>query len=262
MPHFEPMKKRAMLLDWAIQRELDKEIAEYAPKTVGSAAREMLDKAVLGWIVGLHAEVRPVLEKARAWLEDSLARNETMGTPPSYFAALRQEAHALGSWMLENRSDRTAYVSALELQEAAWAELEQKRGFPASEALELYISRYLRDCIQAQSWDKGVAAHERFGGQPATNAADVGGDAAFGDWACRNRLPRPEAAAEYLDTAKRVFGKGLMEDWLARGHIATAACWLKTIYWESGAARTPEETLLRAYDLMPCVERPPAPTGG
>jgi len=34
------------------------------------------------------------------------------------------------------------------------------------------------------------------------------------------------------------------------------ALWLKAIYWDSGVARTPEQTFARAYDSMPGIERP------
>jgi hypothetical protein len=258
MSHFDPQERRAILLGWAIQSELAEKMEDHAPKAVGTAAEEMLDRVVTGWIVGLQAEVRPVLEKSRAWLEESIARNERTGAPPSYFAMLREEAHALAIWMLENRSDRSKYARALELHEAAWAEIEQKRAFPASEALEYYLSGYLRDCLQAQDWEKGIVAYQRFGGRPVRDAAEIGSDAEFGYWACSNRLPRPGAAADYLAVAERVFGQGLMEGWLAHGDMGTAAAWLKIIYWESGAVRTPEETLLKAYDLMPGVTRPRA----
>jgi hypothetical protein len=32
--------------------------------------------------------------------------------------------------------------------------------------------------------------------------------------------------------------------------------WLKAIYFDSGAVRTPEEVIAKAYDSMPSVERP------
>jgi hypothetical protein len=260
MSRFDPEERRTILLDWAIESELAEKMEDHAPKSVGTAAEEMLDRVVTGWIVALREEVRPVLEKSRAWLEESLARNEMTGAPPSYFAMLREEAHALAIWMLENRSDRAKYARALELHEAAWAEIAQKREFPASEALEYYISGYLRDCLQAQDWEKGIAAYLRFGGRPVKDASDIRSDAEFGYWACSNRLPRRGAAVDYLAVAGRVFGQGLMEEWLAHGDMGTAAAWLKIIYWESGAVGTPQETLLKAYELMPGVT-PPQPAG-
>jgi hypothetical protein len=35
-----------------------------------------------------------------------------------------------------------------------------------------------------------------------------------------------------------------------------AALWLKAIYWDTGVVRTPEQTIAKAYDFMPGVERP------
>ena len=34
------------------------------------------------------------------------------------------------------------------------------------------------------------------------------------------------------------------------------AMWLKAIFYDSGVTRTPEETILRAYDTMSGVEKP------
>lgn len=262
MSAFDPLQERKRLQDRGIARELDKQVETFAADAaIGSSARRMLDNTVYGWIVGLRAEMQPVLLKAREWLEASIAKGEAFGDPPAYFAMLREAAHALALWMIEGRSDRAAWLGILDLHEKAWAEIRAKRAFPDSEALEDYAGPYLRDCIQAQAWERGTAAYESFGGKKITDAAEIRSEAEFGYWACRNREPKRKVTGAYIGAAKRVFGQGRMEDWLDRGHVLEAACWLKTIYWESGVARTPEDALLGAYDLMPGVERPPAPTG-
>jgi hypothetical protein len=260
MSEFDPLQKRETLLDWAIASELSMKMETFeSDAAIGSSARAMLGNAIYGWIVGLRAEVQPVLQKSREWLEISRARNEEIGEPPAYFAMLREVALELAIWMLEGRSDREAYGRILDLHEESWTEIESERGFPASEALEHYIGPYLRDCLQARAWDRGAAAYESFGGRAVTNAADLNNGAEFGYWACRRRLPQPGMAEDYIRAAERVFGNGTMEEWLGRGHHLTAATWLKTLYWESGSVRGPEEALLKAYDLMPGVKRPPVP---
>jgi|GEM_PF-5319445 len=37
---------------------------------------------------------------------------------------------------------------------------------------------------------------------------------------------------------------------------ASVALWLKEIYWESGVTKTPEETLLRLYEVLPQIVKP------
>ena len=259
MTGFDPLRERETLLDWAIARELGKKRETFEPDAaLGSAARSMLDNVIYGWLVGLRDEVQPLLSKSLEWLEASMAKEEQIGDPPAYFAMLRQAAHALAFWMLKGSGDRDGYLRALALHEKAWEQIEAKRPFPASEALEQYIGPYLRDCIQARAWERGMAAYEKAGGRVVASAVEVGNDAEFGYWACRNRLPEAQSDNDYIAAAERVFGRGLMAQWFGRGHLLTATTWLKTIYWESGKTRTPEETLLKAYDLMPDIRRPPA----
>jgi hypothetical protein len=262
MMTFDPLRERETLRGWAIARELGKKRDTYEPDSaLGSAARSMLDNVIYGWLVGLHDEVRPLLMKSLEWLEASRAKDEQPGDPPAFFAMLREVAHALALWMLEGRSDREAFARVLALHEKAWEQIRAKRPFPDAEALEHYVGAYLRDCIQARAWERGIAAYEGFGGAEVAEAADLDGDAAFGAWACRNRLPQPPRRADYVAAAERAFGRGFMAAWIGRGHLLSAATWLKTIYWESGATPTPEETFLKAYDLMPGVKRPPMPAG-
>jgi len=261
MAKFDPLRERKTLRDWAIARELGKKRETFEPDAaLGSAARSMLDNVIYGWLVGLHDEVKPLLSKSLEWLEASMAKDEQIGDPPAYFAMLRQAAYALACWMHTGSSDRDAYLQALVLHEKAWEQIGAKRSFPVSEALEHYIGPYLRDCIQARAWERGVAAYEKLGGRAVASATELGNDAEFGYWACRNRLPDAQSGNDYIAAAERVFGHGLMAQWYDRGHLLTATTWLKAIYWESGKTRSPKETLLKAYDLMPGVT-PPQPAG-
>jgi hypothetical protein len=42
----------------------------------------------------------------------------------------------------------------------------------------------------------------------------------------------------------------------ARVCWTSIAQWLKEIYWESGLTKTPEETMLRLYEVLPQIEKP------
>ena len=48
----------------------------------------------------------------------------------------------------------------------------------------------------------------------------------------------------------------MMERFIPNGSYTKMAMWLKAIYHDSGVARTPEETIFRAYDTMTGVEKP------
>jgi len=46
------------------------------------------------------------------------------------------------------------------------------------------------------------------------------------------------------------------ESFIMNGDYTKMAMWLKAIYHDSGVTRTPEETILKAYDTMTGVEKP------
>jgi len=71
------------------------------------------------------------------------------------------------------------------------------------------------------------------------------------------------AAKRYLDEKygpgnwdEEMLRKVMSERFIMNGYHTKMAMWLKAIYHHSGVARTPEETIFRAYDTMAGVEKP------
>ena len=48
----------------------------------------------------------------------------------------------------------------------------------------------------------------------------------------------------------------LLSRFIENGSYIKMVLWLKAIYHDSGITRTPEETIFKAYDTMPGIERP------
>ena len=67
--------------------------------------------------------------------------------------------------------------------------------------------------------------------------------------------------SHYMTRSLEPLGQGLV----GAGHVGTLhrerlhaimAMWLKAVYHDSGVTRTPEETILEAYDTMTGAEKP------
>src|SRR5689334_22570538 len=102
MTHFDPARWRSQLEQSLIAAEAARKREDFLPNAAGHAATSGVELCVYDWLVGLREQVAPVLGKYRDWLEDSIARNESFGQPPEYFAAKRYEALAVALWMLED----------------------------------------------------------------------------------------------------------------------------------------------------------------
>lgn len=78
----------------------------------------------------------------------------------------------------------------------------------------------------------------------------------FGLWACRHLAEggRPDAA--YVAKGEEMLRQVMMERFIPNGSHIKMAMWLKAIYHDSGITRTPEETILKAYDTMIGIEKP------
>ncbi|NJD07938.1 MAG: hypothetical protein FIA97_15800 [Methylococcaceae bacterium] len=255
MRTFDPAGWRAELKRTLIGMETARRREDYLPNAVGSAARAGVDLCVYAWLVGLRREVAPILAKYRDWLADAVARNESFGQPPAYFAAMRLEALALAGWMLDGVSDPTLYRATLPLYEETWAAesagLEQD-GLPDD------VDDYLRNCVLAEVPEQGMKLWSRFGSGDQKGATAGHETLVLAQHICRANWGRAPADAAGLDLAGRVLAHHLADSWLARGQALRAALWLKAGYFVGGVEDDPEATLLRAYVLMPGIVRPPA----
>ena len=111
--------------------------------------------------------------------------------------------------------------------------------------------------LAARRYDVGLKLCLEAGLTKASSApAIVRAELMYGQWACRHLADggRPDAA--YVATGEEMLRKVMSERFIENGYYTRMAMWLKAIYHDSGVARTPEETILKAYDTMIGVERP------
>ena len=111
--------------------------------------------------------------------------------------------------------------------------------------------------LAARRYDVGLALGLEAGLTPKASSAPaiVRTELMFGQWACRHLAEggRPDAA--YVAKGEEMLRKTMMERFIPNGSNIKMAMWLKAIYHDSGITRTPEETILKAYDTMTGVEK-------
>ena len=220
--------------------EQDDRREDHLPRSVGHAATLMLDAAVKGWITGLEDEARPVVRRAREWLEDSVARGEDFGDPPEYFALIRAHALAIACWMDGAPADR-------------WFRETFRRRAKRFGAHHDELADYVRDCLAAGEHAAGAAAYRERVGPPPADANDVHTPLELAAWLCARRtVPRDE----WVACVERVI-RDPLADWLRHGQGIDAAAWLKVALADS----PPAEALRRARELLERGDCPNALAG-
>jgi hypothetical protein len=251
---FDPDSWRNSLRSHLIAEEAARAREDFLPNAVGRAAESGLQTCLYGWFAGMRCEVAPLLEKYRGWFEDSIARDEQSGDPPSRFAAQRLEGLAIATWMLEGVSDPHLYARSLRFQEQTVAAEAAAKKIPLDVAWAPHAGRYLRTWILAGDPAHGALTVPAQMPETGADARDEEAAAALAlcraDW---GHAPPDKAA---LAAGEALLRSHLADDWLDGGLALTAALWLKTLYFVSGQTPGPEQTLMRAYDLMPDVRRP------
>ena len=215
---------------------------DYLPGPVGHPAWLALGEAIVGWIVGLDEdEVRPIAERSRDWLEESVRRDESFGNPPSYFAVVRMEALAVASW-IAGEDPVPRFRAALPLHREAFTELA-----PSDEQmLADYLPDYVRDCCAAGEFDAGTEAYERHGGRPLEREEDVQTPLELAAWICRRHGETPPFEAQ---TAARVLRDPLLE-WAGSGQGVTAGAWINLLFCQFGPHRSASEAFLVARKFV------------
>jgi len=272
---FDPVKERSNFERFLLKTELAK-AASGKPVAAG-AAIQRLGTVVTAWLVGLAAQIEPVLRDCHATLQRSSEAREPTGD--IYIPAMCSQALGLSHWMLTNDNDAAVHQEALNQfdvhfeqggqevidpdffnKETQRFEPKIQRGLPLSnEAIAGYLARYLASCIQGGQYARGVSLYERVGTRKDIDPERMTQVEELGYWVCRENLAQGRIPTDtYVSVGERVLKRYLQSDWLSHGHMLIAAHWLKVLYWHSGVTPSALETILKAYDLMPGVQRPAA----
>lgn len=254
---FNPLTTRNEWLNWRLNIHRKYTLDEIPSRgMVGYLYLEtahMLD----AFFVGLSDEVRPILEYNIAWIEaQPEATLNAFPGPKEHWPsrwpqtlglfkwlsrgdpAKQEFSAALGSrWMVQAR-DKSRRVSDLERR-------ERDEHLEARVALALAADQPLL----------GLRFLEAIGLEGPIGAEEVA-MVQFGWWACRHLVDGGSRDATFVSRGEEMLRASLVESTMWYGTLIEPALWLKAIYFDSGAAQTPEQAIARAYDSMPGIQRP------
>lgn len=253
------------------KNSVEQEFTDYEYPYMFASSR--INSLIQEWLLGLSAEIYPDLVKYNSCLEEYLTRYDKARLSPSQL----EGSYAFSSWMIDGQNNLKAHQLALdgfdEYFKQGWVkyrpdvfnyklqkfERNEITGLPVpdKEILKEPLADYLAHCIQCGEYARGVSLYERVGGRKIVSSKKLKTALGFGYWVCKQKSENIEIPHdEYLEAGERVLINNLQENWLGYGQYLRAANWLKVVYWHTGVTKTPLETILKAYDVMPDVVKP------
>lgn len=255
---FEPEKRRQLFLDFDLAFA-----TKFEPETTGPFNRSnymasKLRHSVRAHLLGLRDRVLPAMRALKDWMANQPGPAEGKDTSECFRAYQWWETLGVCKWLIDGDPAVTEFGRA---SEAVWRQWDKfDRLLPngrkllmrevLEEALPLNLAARrhevgLKLCQEAGLTTKASSA-------PAISRAEL----MYGQWACRHLADGGKPDAAYVAKGEEMLRKTTTERFIPNGSHTTMAMWLKAIYHDSGVARTPEETILKAYDTMTGVEKP------
>ncbi len=204
-------------------------------------------------VLGMWHRVRHLVPERMEWLVNALDTDELLGQSRPFYRYGLLTALGVYRWLHEASPAVDTWHQALDEHEAALFEPGTYRTTQTTYGLDDYMALSLL----ADQPARGVAMYERLRpGKPPLPLRSLRAPRDWGWWACRRRLGDKLDEAELRTAGRRVLRLNLDDPWLGRGQATRAAMWLMAIYWLDERSLTPVQTLLRAYDDLPKVQRP------
>ena len=255
---FEPEKRRQLFLDFDLPLT-----TKFEPETTGPFNRSHYMESKLGRLIqahllGLREQVLPLARALVDWMEAQSAPPEGKDTDEAFRAYQWWQTLGLCKWLIDGDPAAAEFGRASEADWRQWDQFDRllpngtkllmREGLELSLPLNLAARRHdvgLKLCQEAGLTEK-----------PSSAPAVVRAELMYGQWACRHLADGGKSDAAYVTKGEEMLRKTILERFIPNGSNAKMAMWLKAIYYDSGVTRTPEETILKAYDTMTGVEKP------
>jgi len=257
---FDPIKLRVNgfdrgLLNFYLKTQYDEN------RPMGNVAASEIEAVITAWLLGLHREIEPIIRRSNEWLDRAIKEDEKLGPDPNAHRTTLHWARALGGWLEDgSMDDEGKWDSARVYEEARWR--YEKRPWPTNEIIRSGLNDYMAFAYQGGEHDDGFQAgidmYERWTGKKGpVSLSKVLTPREFGYALCRHRTCQQQFDEEDLFKAgRKMLQANLQETWLGGGQMIRAATWLKIVYWHHDETLTPLQTILKAYDDMPKVQKP------
>ena len=276
MKIFDPAKSHEVALKFSLAYELRTVYDSKRP--MGNVAASELGAAIKFWLISLDKEAAPILPRSLEWIDDALQNGEVnrLGSDPNWHSTTLYWAKALGTWMYAGEpgsihwagaDDPQSWDRARIFEEARWR--FPGRPWPTNEVITYGLDDYLAFTIGAgpmgqyeygphnEIYAAGIDMYERWTGKSGIELSGRMKPREFGYALClRNAARQSFTDDELFSAGRKMLQANLQSIWLGGGQYIRAATWLKIVYSLSGEDLTPLQTILKAYDNMPKVERP------
>lgn len=256
---FDPIKSRSN----AFSGEMLKFYlnTEYDPKLpMGNVACGELSYVISAWLVGLHAELEPVLCRSIEWIDKAIAEDEKFGSDPNTHRTTLHWARAISGWLESGQNLEGEWDAARVYEEARWR--YEMRPWPAQEIIKSGLDDYMAFAYQGgehnDGFEAGIEMYERWtANSEPVSLSKILKPREFGYALCLHRTARQQFdKVELFKAGCKMLQANLQGTWLGGGQFIRAATWLKIVYGHKDVTLSPLQTILKAYDNMPKVPRP------
>lgn len=255
---FEPEKSRQFYLDFLLAIAM-----KFEPEKTGPFNRAGYMASTLGYLIrahllGLRDRVLPTAQALVAWMEVQTSPPEGKDTDESFRAYQWWETLGLCKWLTDGDPAVAEFGRASEADWRQWDKFDRLEPNGAKLLMREGLELALPLNLAARRYDVGLKLCQEAGltTKPSSAPAIVRAELMYGQWACRHLVDGGKPDAAYVAKGEEMLRKTTIERFIPNGSQITMAMWLKAIYHDSGVTRTPEETILKAYDTMPGVEKP------
>ena len=255
---FEPEKSRQFYLDFLLAIAM-----KFEPEKTGPFNRSHYMESTLGYLIeahllGLRDRVLSTAQALVAWMEVQTAPPEGKDTDEAFRAYQWWETLGLCKWLINGDPAVAEFGRASEADWRQWDKFDRLLPNGAKLLMREGLELALPLNLAARRHDVGLKLCQEAGltAKPSSAPAIVRAELMYGQWACRHLVDGGKADAAYVAKGEEMLRKVMSERFIENGYYTRMAMWLKAIYHDSGVTRTPEETILKAYDTMTGVEKP------
>lgn len=255
---FEPEKDRQFYLDFLLAIATKFEPETTGPFNCSHYLASKLGDLIHAHLLGLRQQVLPLARALATWMEAQPAPPEGKDTDESFRAYQWWETLGLCKWLIDGDPAVTEFAHASGADWRQWEKFDRfevnGRKLLIRERLELSLPLNLA----ARRYDVGLKLCQEAGltTEASSAPAIVRAELMYGQWACRHLVDGGKPDAAYVAKGEKMLRTVMSDRFIEDGYYTRMAMWLKAIYHDSGVARTPEETILKAYDTMTNVEKP------
>ncbi|MCA0301008.1 MAG: hypothetical protein LCH95_01270 [Proteobacteria bacterium] len=160
----------------------------------------------------------------------------------------------LGKWLVGMPNPEADLARAVESVWSGWQQLSLTEADDLSRERDARLGEYVATALAAKSPERGILFCGSPGGRKL--ASRVRPIVEFGEWACAHLVGGGARDADFVSRGAHMLRLTLLPYFRAGAKWIEPTLWLKTIYFDSGVTKTPEETVFRAYDSLPGIPRP------